>query len=240
MSYDPVIDGQFGHRKVFGVSSRQPRPDTDGRGGDQTVSLMQCDASGCVLSPPRSCPHPLGQAQRGQSKPAEEPLDGCFFRPSYSSPNLFDGDDAHPWFDPATSQSSNPVGRWSTPHRVNEDGRVEHQSRHRSAGSTNVGRSLLTNPAGRIGVPLMAAVTHSAERRLDIVPSPLVIETALDQLLDHHAATPAAGPPVKFSDDSVVQRYVYPHGPRLAHRLVIPAAPPRRPPPSCEGQCPAQ
>lgn len=72
----------------------------------------------------------------------------------------------------------------------------------------------------------MAGVGDAAERCFDVVPAPLVVEPAPDQLSDECAALSRAGTPVEFSHEFVVQNDVQQHGPNLAHTGV--ALPERR------------
>ena len=76
---------------------------------------------------------------------------------------------------------------------------------------------LASHPLRRVVVPVMAGVGDAAERCFDVVPAPLVVEPAPDQLSDECAALSRAGTPVEFSHEFVVQSDVQPHGPNLAH-----------------------
>lgn len=86
-----------------------------------------------------------------------------------------------------------------------------------SADATPVG-ALVADPFTGIGIPLVAFVGDCPERRLYIVPSPLVIEPPANQLRDERAASPAPGPPVEFGDKFVIDGYVQSHVPMIAHK----------------------
>ena len=72
-----------------------------------------------------------------------------------------------------------------------------------SADAAPVG-ALAADPFTGIVIPFVALVGDSPERCLDIVPSPLVIEAAANQLCDECAASPASSPPVEFGNELVV------------------------------------
>jgi len=81
--------------------------------------------------------------------------------------------------------------------------------------------ALFPDPGSRIIIPLVARVGEPAKRRLDIVPTPLVVQPTTDQLDKERAPASNACPSIKFGDKVVVQRYVYPHGLTLAHSGIV-------------------
>jgi hypothetical protein len=85
-----------------------------------------------------------------------------------------------------------------------------------SADATPVG-ALAPDPFTGIVIPIVALVGDSPERCLDIVPSPLVIESAANQLCDECAASPASGAPVEFGNELVINGNVQSHVPTIAH-----------------------
>ena len=85
-----------------------------------------------------------------------------------------------------------------------------------SADATPVG-ALAADPFSGIAIPFMALVGDSPERCLDIVPAPLVIESAANQLCDERAAPPASSAPVEFGNELVINRNVQSHVPTIAH-----------------------
>ena len=85
-----------------------------------------------------------------------------------------------------------------------------------SAHSTPVG-ALAADPFTGIVIPFVALVGDSPERCLDIVPSPLVIESAANHLCDECAASPASSPPVEFGNELVINGNVQSHVPTIAH-----------------------
>ena len=87
-----------------------------------------------------------------------------------------------------------------------------------SADATLVG-ALVADPFTGIVIPFVALVGDSPERCLDIVPSPLVVESAANQLCDECAASPAASPLVEFGNELVINGYVQSHVPTIAHCL---------------------
>ncbi len=70
-----------------------------------------------------------------------------------------------------------------------------------SAGATLVSMALSPDPSPWVGVPIVGRARESSECRLDVLPTLLVVEAALDQL----------------SNDLVVQRYVQTHLPNVGH-----------------------
>jgi hypothetical protein len=61
------------------------------------------------------------------------------------------------------------------------------------------------------------AVRDLADRRLDVIPTLLVVERAPDDLGDERTAAPGAYAPVELRDEIVVESYVHSHGRNLAH-----------------------
>jgi hypothetical protein len=87
-----------------------------------------------------------------------------------------------------------------------------------SADATLVG-ALVADPFTGIVIPFVALVGDGPERCLDIVPSPLVIESAANQLCDECAASPASSPLVEFGNELVINSYVQSHVLTIAHWL---------------------
>jgi len=85
-----------------------------------------------------------------------------------------------------------------------------------SADATLVG-TLAADPFTGIVIPFVALVGDSPERCLDIVPSPLVIEPAANQLCDECATSPASGPLVEFGNELVINVNVQSHVLIIAH-----------------------
>ena len=72
-----------------------------------------------------------------------------------------------------------------------------------SADATLVG-TLAADPFTGIVVPFMTLVGDGPKGSLDIVPSPLVIESAANQLCDECATLPASGPLVELGNELVI------------------------------------
>jgi hypothetical protein len=87
-----------------------------------------------------------------------------------------------------------------------------------SADATLVG-ALVADPFTGIVIPFVALVGDGPERCLDIVPSPLVIESAANQLCDECAASPASSPLVELCNELVINGYVQSHVLTIAHWL---------------------
>ena len=85
-----------------------------------------------------------------------------------------------------------------------------------SADATLLG-ALVADPFTGIVIPFVALVGDGPERCLDIVPSPLVIESAANQLCDECAASPASSPLVEFGNELVINGYVQSHVLTIAH-----------------------
>ena len=65
----------------------------------------------------------------------------------------------------------------------------------------------------------MADIIEGTERCLYVVPPPLVVETAANELRDERAPTPSADASVEVRDQRVVQRYVQSHVLTIAHAV---------------------
>ena len=85
-----------------------------------------------------------------------------------------------------------------------------------SADATPVG-ALAADPFTGIVIPFVALVGDSPERCLDVVPPPLVVESAANQFCDECAASPASSPPVEFGNELVINGNVQSHVPTIAH-----------------------
>lgn len=85
-----------------------------------------------------------------------------------------------------------------------------------SAGATLV-VPLPADPFTGIGIPFVALVRDGPKRGLDIVPSPLIVESPANQLRDERAAAAASRPLIELGNELVVDRYVQSHVPRIAH-----------------------
>lgn len=85
-----------------------------------------------------------------------------------------------------------------------------------SADATLVG-SLPADPSAGIVIPFVSAVGDGPQRCLDIIPSPLVIKSAANQLCNERAASPTAGPSVELGDELVINGNVQSHVPTIAH-----------------------
>ena len=87
-----------------------------------------------------------------------------------------------------------------------------------SADATLVG-ALVADPFTGIVIPFVALVGDGPQRCLDIVPSPLVIESAANQLCDECAASSASSPLVELGNEFVINGYVQSHVLTIAHWL---------------------
>jgi hypothetical protein len=85
-----------------------------------------------------------------------------------------------------------------------------------SANATPVG-ALAADPFTGIVIPFVALIGDRPERCLDIVPSPLVIESAANQLCDECAASSASSPPIELGNELVIDGNVQSHVPTIAH-----------------------
>lgn len=74
-----MLDCEFRHREVVDVRGGQAGSDTDCRGGNETVGLMQGHASLGELTAPRARPHPLRDTKGGDTEPAEQPAHNAVF-----------------------------------------------------------------------------------------------------------------------------------------------------------------
>jgi hypothetical protein len=68
-------------------------------------------------------------------------------------------------------------------------------------------------------VPARTPSANPSGADFDVVPTLFVVETSSDQLSDERTALASPHPPVEFGDESIVERYVQSHVPRIRHRL---------------------
>jgi hypothetical protein len=85
-----------------------------------------------------------------------------------------------------------------------------------SADATPVG-TLAADPFTGVVIPFVALVGDGPEHCLDIVPSPLVIESAANQLCDECTTSPASSPLVEFGNELVINGNVQSHVLTIAH-----------------------
>ena len=64
--------------------------------------------------------------------------------------------------------------------------------------------ALFPDPGSRIVIPLVARVGEPAKGRFDVVPTPLVVQAAADQLAEECAPTSNARAPVELGDEIVI------------------------------------
>jgi hypothetical protein len=219
-----VLDGQLGHREIDDVRCRQPCPYPDGCRRNEAVGLVKGDSPVGELTSPRTGANPFGDAQWSKPESVEQtPGDGLLIG-AKAAPDLLDRDRAHPGFSAGSSQRGQPRRCGTAPQSVDENRRVQQKPGQRLPSSPYVAPTLLSYPGSGILVPLVAGVGKSAKGRLDVIPAPLVIESAPDQLRDETTAASRAYSLIEFSHEGVVQRYVHSHVPKLAHRFAIAAA----------------
>ncbi len=75
-------------------------------------------------------------------------------------------------------------------------------------GASHVGLSLGLHPRCRIDAPAVSGIGDRLERRLNIVPTSLVLEHLSNGCFDVGASLAGTGPSVEFCHDVVMQRYV--------------------------------
>ena len=77
--------------------------------------------------------------------------------------------------------------------------------------------SLTPHPLRRIVIPIVTGVRNPANRCLYVVPTTLIVKSALHELADEGAALAGACASIKFQDQRIRQCYVYSHVLSLAH-----------------------
>ncbi len=87
-----------------------------------------------------------------------------------------------------------------------------------SANPATIPAPLRPDPAGRIAVPVVTRVLQRAQRGLDLVPPPLIIERLLDGGCDEGAAAATPNPCIEVRDQRVIETYVQTHGHSVAHK----------------------
>ena len=104
----PVLHVDFTHGKVVDVGRRERRTDAGRRGGNQAVSLMQCDIPHGMRATPGAGPHSLGCSQRRKTQSVEKPSCRHLFAGTTPTPDLLDRDRACPWLRTHAAQSGDP------------------------------------------------------------------------------------------------------------------------------------
>ena len=79
--------------------------------------------------------------------------------------------------------------------------------------------SLGPDPLGGIVIPGMAGAGQTVERRLDLVPPTLIVESSPDQLGDEGAAPPATGSGIQLGDEVRLELNVHTHVSKSTHAL---------------------
>jgi hypothetical protein len=80
--------------------------------------------------------------------------------------------------------------------------------------------ALLTHPSTGVVVPIVPGVWQLTECGFDVVPAPLVLESASDQFRNECAAASGPNALIQLCDHVIVKRYVQTHVLMLAHRCV--------------------
>ena len=107
-----MLDVQARHRKVVDVRSRQARADADGGRGDQTVGLMQRDATLGMVPSPCTSEDAFGDAEWRDAQPVEETSHDGLLARSHATPDLLDGDGTHPGLGADSPQAGDSGSRW--------------------------------------------------------------------------------------------------------------------------------
>lgn len=204
----PAFHQYFPHGEVVDVVRCNGGADPYGCGRDQAIPLMQRHAVLGEFSAPVARLDGLCNTERRQAQPIEQMAGGTFLTLSQTSPNLLDGYCANPRLHAASTQAGYPRCGRPTPKCVDQDGRIEQQPGHASTRPAIIAPPLPPHPLRRVVVPRVTAVIYAAQRRFDVVPTPLIVETPLDEFADESAASPGAGASIKFHDEGVGQRYV--------------------------------
>jgi hypothetical protein len=110
-----MFDRHLGHREICHIGRGERRADASGSGGYQTVSLVKSNAAFSELTAPRPRLDALNQTERSKPKSIEKAAYRRLLRGAQPSPDLLDGDHAHPRLGPYPTESGDPPRRWSTP-----------------------------------------------------------------------------------------------------------------------------
>ncbi len=208
LTHRPVLHTEFGHGEVSRIAGGQKGIDANSGGRDQAIGLMECHPFFGMVAPP--CP---GQcafilAERGEAKTAHQASSIRTLSVAESPPDLLDGDHTDPGLVSNASHRAHAFRSRPASECIDEDGRVEQDTRHGSARALRIGAALFSHPARGIDVPRMTAVLDAAQGSFDIVPALLVIESTFDQLGDEGAAASFASTPIEFGEEFVVDTYV--------------------------------
>lgn len=178
---------------------------------------MQCDSSGREITSPFAGTPAFGRSKSRDTQTIEEPLDGVVVTPSASPPDLFDTDGTRPQLVSCAAQAADPLCCGSSTESVDQHGGIEKQAPQRSARASGIRMALGADPAGRIIVPLVAVRLDRSQRQFDLVPTPLVVQSAPNQLLDESAPSAGACTTIQLAHELVVELYVHSHVRNYTH-----------------------
>src|SRR5215207_8311966 len=218
----PMLDRELGHRKVLGITGDEPRADSDGGCRDQAVRLAQRDASRGELAAPVPGALGLRASDRSEPEAVEQPTYWCLLACAQATGNLLDVDRANVGdVLAAGAQASDAMCCTTSAERIDQDRRVKQARGHdscRSAHAARIARALRRDPSRRILVPVVTGVGERVQRRLDVLPATLILESPTDRLPDERAAASPADSPVELCHEIVGKAYVQTHGHNLAHK----------------------
>ena len=196
------------HGKVVDVSRRNGGTNPFRRRGDQTVRLMQRHTAIGEFAAPRARLNGLRNAEGCQAQRIEQTAGVGYFTLSQTSPNLLDRYCADPRFHATPTQTGYPRRGRPTSKCVDQDGRIEQQPRHASTRPAIIAAALPPHPLRRVIVPLVTGIIDTTQCRFDLVPTPFIVETTLNEFADESTTSPGACASIEFDDEMVRQSYV--------------------------------
>ncbi len=150
---------------------------------------------------------------------SQEPEDQCLFRDVGAAQHLVHVHRAYPRDFADVQRSLYSARRRALTQRVDQDCRVK-QQRQLSADTARVAEALSSDPAGRVGIPLVLLPGEGSQPSLDVFTAARIVERSAQRICDEGAATPPADTLVELLDEFVLEAYVQSHGPQVSTQIL--------------------
>jgi hypothetical protein len=212
-----MLDRKVCHWEIGGIPGHEARPCTDRRRRDQAVRLTQGDAFCGELATPASRELALIPTNGRHLQGGEHPSDRAFFPSARASPTLFNVDRANERRLSSRSQRPKAFRRATAAQSIDQDSRIQQEPWHPQPTRRMSPPALCANPGTRVRVPVVALAVDLPQRCEDVIPAPLVLESATDGLRYERAPLPSTHPTIELGDETVVQCNVHTHAHKLAN-----------------------
>lgn len=207
-----MLDAELSHRKVLRIPGRESSAQGERCSGDETIGLGERTAAACELASPLARLPSLCGTERRDPQTLEERFGRSVLAWSEAANRLLDVHSADVWSVVGLTKSEEPCRGFGPPTQQIDERRGVGEDCCQLADPADVRQALVTNPAPRIRVPIVAAVSDRSNRGFDELPPAIVLKCPFDCARDVRAAAADVDPSVELSHEAVVECYLHSHG----------------------------